>query len=202
MKKGCLYSLGISLILLLGFIYMLLHAFEPEYDKVEIEQNIGGILICNSVYNSDIHDWQYDINYEYHSIDNKIYKIGNGTYHTREWNRNEQLKKYSNWYILKTGDWYGTDKVIIGNFKSKKWKDYEFTPDNIENETLWKELDIKSLKTYLPSECIITKINNGFINVNYKFRIDETKTKLMDERNLIYEIDKESGKPYLKSISK
>jgi hypothetical protein len=202
MKKGCLYSLGISLILLLGFIYMLLHAFDPEYDKVEIEQNIGGILICNSVYNSDIHDWQYDINYEYHSIDNKIYKIGNGTYHTREWNRNEQLKKYSNWYILKTGDWYGTDKVIIGNFKSKKWKDYEFTPDNIENETLWKELDIKSLKTYLPSECIITKINNGFINVNYKFRIDETKTKLMDERNLIYEIDKESGKPYLKSISK
>jgi hypothetical protein len=202
MKKGFLYSLGISLILLLGFIYMLLHAFEPEYDKVEIEQNIGGILICNSVYNSDIHDWQYDINYEYHSIDNKIYKIGNGTYHTREWNRNEQLKKYSNWYILKTGDWYGTDKVIIGNFKSKKWKDYEFTPDNIENETLWKELDIKSLKTYLPSECIITKINNGFINVNYKFRIDETKTKLMDERNLIYEIDKESGKPYLKSISK
>jgi hypothetical protein len=42
---------------------MLLHAFD-EYDKVEIEQNIGGILICNSVYNSDIHDWQYDINYE------------------------------------------------------------------------------------------------------------------------------------------
>jgi hypothetical protein len=202
MKKGCLYSLGISLILLLGFIYMLLHAFDPEYDKVEIEQNIGGILICNSVYNSDIHDWQYDINYEYQSKDNKIYKIGNGTYHTREWNRNEQLKKYGNWYILKTGDWYGTDKVIIGNLKSKKWKDYEFTPENIEKEKLWKELNIKSLKTYLPSECFITKINNGFINVKYKFRIDETKTKLMDERNLIYEIDKESGKPYLKSISK
>jgi hypothetical protein len=202
MKKGCLYSLGISLILLLGFIYMLLHAFDPEYDKVEIEQNIGGILICNSVYNSDIHDWQYDINYEYQSKDNKIYKIGNGTYHTREWNRNEQLKKYGNWYILKTGDWYGTDKVIIGNLKSKKWKDYEFTPENIEKEKLWKELNIKSLKTYLPSECFITEINDGFIKANYKFRIDETKTKLMDERNLIYEIDKESGKPYLKSISK
>jgi hypothetical protein len=70
---------------------MLLHAFD-EYDKVEIEQNIGGILICNSVYNSDIHDWQYDINYEYQSKDNKIYKIGNGTYHELEMNRNEQLK--------------------------------------------------------------------------------------------------------------
>jgi hypothetical protein len=201
MKKGCLYSLGISLILLLGFIYMLLHAFDPEYDKVEIEQNIGGILICNSIYNSDIHDWQYDINYEYQSKDNKIYKIGNGTYHTREWSRNEQFKKYGNWYILKTGNWYGTDKVIIGNFTSKKWKDYEFTPENIEKEKLWKELNIKSLKTYLPSECFIEKINNGFINVKYKFRIDETKTKLMDERNLIYKIDKESGMPYLKSIS-
>ena len=202
MKKGCLYSLGVSLILLLGFIYLLLHAFDPEYDTVKIEQKIGGILICNSIYNADHHDWQYDITYEYQSKDNKKYKIGNGTYHTREWEKDEQLKKYGKWYILKTGDWFGTDKVIIGNFETNKWVDYQFTPEIIENEKLWKELNIKSLNTYLPYECFITEIANGFIKVNYKFRIDETKAELLDERKLIYEIDKESGKPYLKSITK
>ena len=54
MKKGCLYSIGIFLAVVIGFIYMFLHAFDPEYDKVEIVQKIGGKLICNSVFNSNV----------------------------------------------------------------------------------------------------------------------------------------------------
>jgi hypothetical protein len=202
MKKGCLYSLGISLILLLGFIYMLLHAFDPEYDTVEIEQKIGGILVCNSIYNADHHDWQYDITYEYKSKENKLYKIGSGSYYAREWKKDEQLKKYDKWFILKTGDFYGSDKVIVGNFETQKWTHYQFTPEIIESEEMWKTAKIKSLLNYSLPECFITRIYNGKIEVEYKFRIDETKTELMDKRKLIYEIDKNTGKPNLVSLNK
>jgi hypothetical protein len=145
MKKGCLYSIGIFLVLVIGFIYMVLHAFDTEYDKVEIVQKIGGKLICNSIYNADHHDWQYDITYKYKSKENKLYKIGNGSYYAREWNKDEQLIKFDKWIILKTGDFYGSDKVIIGNFETQKWTDYKFTPEIIENEEMWKTAKIKSL---------------------------------------------------------
>jgi hypothetical protein len=202
MKKGCLYSIGIFTVLAVGFFYILLHAFDPEYDKAEIAQKIGGKLICNSIYNADIHDWQYDVTYEYKSKDNKIFKIGNGSYYAREWNKDEQLQKFDKWIILKTGDFYGSDKVIIGNFVTQKWTDYKFTPEIIENEKMWKSVKIKSLLNYCCAECFITKIDNGKIEVKYKFRINETKTELMDERKLIYEIDKATGKPNLIDLIK
>lgn len=202
MKKGCLYSIGIFIVIVIGFIYMFLHAFDPQYDKAEIVQKIGGTLICNSIYNADHHDWQYDVTYEYKSKDNKTYKIGNGTYYAREWKKDEQLKKFDKWIILKTGCFYKSDKVIIGNFKNQKWTDYLFSPEDIEKEEMWKNAKIKCLTNYSPHESFITKIDKKIIEVIYKFRIDETKTKLMDERKLIYEIDTETGKPNLKTITK
>ena len=202
MKKGCLYSIGIFTVLVAGFFYMMLHAFDPEYDKAEIVQKIGGTLICNSVYNADIHDWQYDITYAYKSKENKIYKIGNGTYYAREWNKDEQLKKFDKWVILKTGDFYDSDKVIIGNFETQKWTDYKFSPVVIEKEKMWKDAKIKSLLNYCCAECFITKIDKEIIEVIYKFRISETKTQSLGESKLIYEIDKETGKPNLKNIIK
>ena len=200
MKKGCLYSIGIFILIVVGFIYMLLHAFDSEYDKAEILQKIGGKLICNSIYNADHHDWQYDITYEYKSKDNKTYKIGNGTYYAREWKKDEQLIKFDKWIILKTGCFYRSDKIIVGNFESQKWINFEFTPENIEKEKIWKESKIASLINYSPAESYISTINNGKIIVNYKFRINEVKTELMKTKKLTFEIDKISGKPNLIKI--
>jgi hypothetical protein len=202
MKKGCLYSIGIFTVLILIFVYMLLHVFDTEYDMVEIPQKIGGTLICNSTYNSDIHDWQYNITYKYKSKDGKIFNIGSGNYVARQWNKDEQLIKFDKWIILKTGDYYHDDKVIIGNFKTRKWKEYTFAPDSIENEKMWKDAEIKSLLNYCCAESFITKIDNGKIEIKYKFRINESKTELMDQRRLIYEIERNSGKPNLVSIIK
>jgi hypothetical protein len=200
MKKGCLYSIGIFIAVFAGLFYMFLHAFDPEYDKAEIVQKIGGKLICNSIYNADHHDWQYDITYEYKSQDNKTYKIGNGTYYAREWKKDEQLIKFDKWIILKTGCFYRSDKIIVGNFETSKWINYEFTPENIEKEKIWKESKITSLINYSPAESYISKIDNGKIYVNYKFRINEMKTELMKNKILTFEIDKISGKPNLIKI--
>jgi HD superfamily phosphohydrolase YqeK len=51
---------------------MLFNAFD-EYDKVEIEQNIEEYWFNLSIWHSRLA--AYDINYEYQSKDNKIYKI-------------------------------------------------------------------------------------------------------------------------------
>jgi hypothetical protein len=59
MKKGCLITILVFVVLAPIFIYDLSTAFDPEYDKAEIKQNIGGTFICNSVYNADYHSWQY-----------------------------------------------------------------------------------------------------------------------------------------------
>ncbi|WP_276974570.1 hypothetical protein [Flavobacterium filum] len=175
--------------------------FGPEYDKAEIKQKIGGILICNSVYNADIHDWQYDVSYEYKpaNSDSKV-KIGSGTYHTRDWKKDEQLIQYKKWTILKTGGWYGYDKIIIGDLKSNKWTEYNFSADNIEKERLWVNSKIHSLLNYCCSESFIDRIENGQIHLHYKFRTSETLTKKYGEKKIIYKIDELSGQPIMTSI--
>ena len=72
--------------------------FGPEYENVEIKQNIGGNLLCKSVYNADHHSWQYDIDYKYVDIKGDTLDFNNGGYYGREWNKDEQIKKYNNWF--------------------------------------------------------------------------------------------------------
>lgn len=191
----------LAMILIVVKIIISPSGFGPEYDKAEIKQKIGGTLICNSVYNADIHDWQYDVSYEYKPADtDSLIKIGSGTYHTREWNKDEQLIQYKNWTILKTGGWYGYDKVIIGNLETNKWNEYDFSADNIEKENLWINSKTKSLLNYCCSESFVDKIGNGQIQIHYKFRTSETLTKLYGQKEIIYKIDDLTGQPIMTEI--
>jgi len=175
--------------------------FGPDYDKAEIKQNIGGTLICNSVYNADIHDWQYDISYHYKTADDSIIDIGSGTYYGREWNKDEQLVKYNNWTILKTGDWIGTDKIIVGDLKKDKWTEYKFTPENIEKDSLWKSLNIHSLLNYCCSEAFVDKINeDGQIQLHYKFRVSENLVNKYNQKSVFYQINDSTGQPIMTRI--
>ncbi|MBK6331204.1 MAG: hypothetical protein IPF62_12085, partial [Bacteroidetes bacterium] len=91
--------------------------FGPEYEKVDIKQNIGGNLICKSVYTADHHSWEYNIDYKYIDTKGDTLDFNNGGYYGREWNKDEQIKKYNNWMILKTGSFHGSDKLIIKIFR-------------------------------------------------------------------------------------
>ena len=126
-----------------AMIFLVLHflisgvGFGPEYDKVEINQKIGGTLICSSTYNADFHDWQYDVKYEYKPLGtDSIIKIGCGEYYASEWNKDEQLIQFKKWTILKTGDRHGHDKIIIGDLKKNKWTEYGFYSMDIEREKI------------------------------------------------------------------
>jgi hypothetical protein len=202
-RIGFAIFLTTTLIMVTLAIYAVISGggFGPEYDKVEIKQNIGGTLVCNSVYNADIHDWQYDVTYEYRPKDsNSLINIGSGTYHTRDWNKDEQLIQYKTWTILKTGGWYGYDKIIIGDLKSDKWSEYNFSADNIEKESLWVNSKIHSLLNYCCSESFIDRIENGQIHIHYKFRTSETLTKKYEEKKIIYKIDELSGQLIMTAI--
>lgn len=200
MKKGCSITFLVLIGLLVLFIYGLSTAFDPQYDNAEIKQKIGGTLVCSSVYNADHHSWQYDVSYKYKSINDSLIEIGSGTYYGRNWNKDEQLMNYKKWTILKTGGWIGTDKVIIGDFKSKQWKEYEFTPESIEKETLWRKSNTHSLLGWCCSETFIDKIGNGKIVVNYKFRTSERHTRDYETRKIYYEINDVSGQPIMTKI--
>jgi hypothetical protein len=200
-KKGCLITIIIVAGLGCLLIYELKHAFDPEYDRAEIRQNIGGTLICNSVYNADIHDWQYDVSYEYKANNtDSVIKIGSGTYYAREWNKDEQLTQYKNWTILKTGGWIGYDKVIIGDLKTGKWAEYDFSAENIEKERLWIDSKTHSLINWCCSECFVDKIENGYIHILYKFRTSETKTSEYGKKEITYKIDEQTGQPIMTAI--
>jgi hypothetical protein len=200
MNKGCLTAIVILVGLLGLFIYGLSTAFDPEYDKAEIKQNIGGVLICSSVYNADHHSWQYDVSYKYKPENDSIIDIGNGTYYGREWNKDEQLSRHKNWLILKTGGWIGSDKIIIGNLNNRKWKEFEFTAENIEKDSLWQQANIQSLSNYCCSESFIENINNGQIVLNYKYRTSETQVDNYGQSRIYYKINDSTGVPEMKRV--
>jgi len=202
MKKGCSIGLAMFGILIILLIIGISTAFGPDYNKEEIEQNIGGILIANSVYNADHQSWRYDINYKYKTENDSIYDIGNGTYDGREWDMDEQIMKYGKWGILKTGGGRRSDKLLIGHLNTQKWKGYEFTPENIERAKLWKSSNTHSFLNYCCPESYITEIENGKIELQYKFHIDENNAKEMGIRTIFYEIDIASGKPEMVKVSK
>lgn len=209
MKKKYLNTIITSVIIFLvisllffGTIYMFSQAFDTEYSKTEIKQKIGGELICKTTHETDIHSWKYNVNYKYKNTNDSVFEIGNGTYYGREWLKNEQLIKFKKWIILKTGGWGDFDKIIVGEFKTKKWNEYDLSPENIEKDSVWHTSGTHSLKNYSPSEAFINKIDKGKIEIIYKFRVEEKNTYKMDERLIIYQIDIETGKPIMKEVKK
>ena len=112
-EYGCLGIVGICLILLVSLPILFKQAFGPIKKSIEIKQEIGGKLICNSEYNADLASWFYDIDYEYVSEKGDSITIGSGEYYGQEWDMNEQIQKIGEWMILKTGAEYGADKLLL-----------------------------------------------------------------------------------------
>lgn len=200
MKKiKIILILSVSFVIFI-FIYGLATAFDPVYDSAKINQNIGGTLICNAVFNPDIHSSNNVISYLYKN-NGTVINLGFGYYTKRQWKKNEQLIKFENWLILKTGGEFECDKLIIGNLNLPTWNEYEFTPEKVEKEKLWNIKNIKSLFGYCCSEVYIKDIKNGEIKLNYKFRVDKNQSEKYEMRTLIYLIDRKTGKPILNKVS-
>jgi hypothetical protein len=95
---------------------------------------------------------------------------------------------------------FDTDKIIVGDLKTDKWTEYKFTPDNIEKDSLWKSLNIHSLLNYCCSEAFIDKINNGQIQLHYKFRTSVNVINKYGRKIIYYQINDSTGKPIMTRI--
>lgn len=199
LKYGCIGTGGIFILFLISFPLIFKQAFGPLEEQVKIEQNIGGKLLCNSTYHADIHSWQYDIDFRYQDEKGNVYSIGKGTYFNREWDKNEQLVIFDNWLILKTGGFNGTDKIFIGSLDRKQWNHYEFSPEKIEQDSLWISENIHSIMNWLPQEAFVRKIDDGVIEVEYLYRTGET-VKDHERRLVIYQINEETGELSMNKI--
>lgn len=194
-------NIGLALFILttLGMIALVLRVifgpsgFGPEYDSVVIEQKIGGKLLCNSVYNADMHSWHYYVDYKYIDLSGDTIDFKNGSYYGREWGKNEQLLKFDKFLILKTGAWHGSDRLIIKNTQTDSTKMIDIDNKYIESDSLWKTQNIKSLLDYCCAETFIESINGNEIILKYKFRTNESLTTKYGERMITYQIDKETG---------
>ena len=190
------------LIFVLTTIFMIIYSvkffkdgagFGPEYETVEIDQKIGGKLICKSVYNADHHSWQYNIDYKYIDIKGDTIDFKSGGYYGREWNKDEQIKKYNDWLILKTGAWHGSDRLVIKNIQTDSTKIFDINNQFIEKDSLWISQNVKSLLNYCCAETFINDIYGNKISLNYKFRTDEHLTEKYGERKIIYTLDTKTG---------
>lgn len=176
--------------------------FGPEYDSVVIEQKIGGKLLCESVYTADMHEWQYDVSYEYVATPGDTIDLGSGSYYAREWTKDEQLIRSNKWLILKTGNWSGSDRVIMKNLQTQEELIYNLDDEFIERDSLWKVQKVKSLTDYCCAESYIEKISDKIIIIRYRFRIDENMSDKYDERKITYRINGESGNLKMIKIEK
>ena len=191
-------SLAIICIVLLTVI-IFKQAFGTKEEIIEIEQLIGGKLICESKYMADIQSWYYFIDYKYKDDNGKLFKIGQGEYFGRDWEKSEQLKKISNWVILQTGGEFKSDKLLIGKLDSNNWKTFEISPNNIEKDKLWISKNINSKTNWSPRESFISSFKDDKIEVEYLYRIGE-KVEEQETRLITYKFNKETGIPEMTKI--
>lgn len=157
------------------------------------------MLICSSTYTADIHDYEFSIEYKYKNVNDSIIPIGFGSNIGEEWDKENQLIKVANRLILKAC----TNCIYISENDSKVWKEYCFSPEEIEKDSLWIAQKIESELHNFYTKVKIEKIErDGTISLNYHFRkANPTFFSKNDERTITYKISQETGEPKISKIS-
>ncbi len=191
-KYFLLSVLAIGFILLISIPLIFKIAFGPTIENVEINQTIGGKLVCKSIYNADMGSWYYDINYEYYGEEGQAIKVGTGEYYGREWYKNEQLLKIGEWYILKTGYNYDRDKLLVGDLSEDNWKEIIISPNTIKEDSLWKAEGILVNGNRSPEESFIKEIRDNEVIVEYLYQSGD-KYEEQEVRQIKYIFNDDKG---------
>lgn len=179
--------------ILTAFFSLLPSGFGPDYETLEIKQNIGGKLVCNSVSSADIHTYEHSIDYKYINTENDTIDFHGGSYCGREWKRNEQIQKYDSWLILKTGFGRGSDRLIIKNIVTNTTKIHNIDAKFIEADSLWRVQNFISRLERGSSETFIENINGNEIFLKYKLITSRMSSNKQVDKMITYKIDNETG---------
>lgn len=176
---------------------------DPVHETIEINQAVGGVLICSSTYYDDIGGWQYYIDYSYSFPNDSIRKIGTGIIYAEKWKKNEQIIKIDDWYVLNASHDRDADVLFIGNEHSKEWSEHVISPTFIESHELWTK---ERISTQLDNWDTVAKIEeistDGIITVKYKYRKGNAVTNFQNgKRRITFKINMETGAPEMIKIS-
>jgi len=174
--------------------------FESSYQTVIIKQEIGGELICNSVYAADHHSWMHSINYTYVNNKADTFNLHSGNYDGRYWEENEQVQMYDKFLILPTAYSKSYDRLIIKNIQTKSLNVYDFNPNSIEKDSLWKSQNIQSFVDFSHTKIKIDNIQGDKVQIKYTFPINCKNLEKTENRLITYTILKETGELVMTNI--
>lgn len=174
MKTGCLIGISTGILILIfsviGLNRMIKSAFGPIEREVVLELNNDEKLLCKEIYNADLADVFYDVNFKLINKDNDILDFGSGTFPNNEWNELIQLKKIGEWLVIPVNG-SGYSKLLMSNRVKYQKREIEFSPIELKNNQLWKSRYKENPAWVHRGSSKIDSIVGNNIFVNYDYRI-------------------------------
>ena len=129
-----LSQIGIALflcgVLVTGCVRFLIWVYEPSEFDLRIEQEIGGTLRATGVYNQNLHDWSYNAELYYRAEeDGEEYYIGRSYLTARVLNKNKQIIKKEDTYLVSAGE-YRDDKIFASR-NLVDWSAFKFSKESV-----------------------------------------------------------------------
>ena len=203
MKKGCLITLGVLVLLIAGLLFganwFLKEAFGPKYKTIEIELNNERTLICDETYNADFAAVFYDVNFLLVENNKDTLKFGRATFSNENWQKNIKLIEFENWLILPIDQ--GTySKILMNNRNLKIQKDKEFSPLELRDDKTWKSKHKDIPAWVYTGKSIIDSIVENRLYVDYEYRIGLYEPFEFYNQTVEYEMNVENGEFMTKKI--
>lgn len=172
------------------FLFNIPSGFGPEYDTVLIKQNIGGKLLCKSVYTADIHNWEFSVSYDYINPDNDTIDFMYGIYKGIEWEKDEQILKAGDYLILPTYRGKTNRCLIVKNLRNDSLNIIEYDSSIIESMIYNKHLSkIKFTRKIIS---FVNQNDSLMIEVNYKY-LDENESRIYKDNKFYIYVDPING---------
>lgn len=195
MKKGCLISIGVLVILVIGLLisakWFLKEAFGPSYRDFEIQLSSDKKLIGQETYMADFAAVFYDVELNLIS-DYDTTRLGRTTFNSEGWEKNLELLELNDWSLLLVkGNTYF--QVLGANKKRELIIDTTFSPLELRYDSLWKgsNADIPAW-TYTGTSKIDSITETSFY-VTYHYRMGLYEPFEFYDQTILYSMNQNTG---------
>lgn len=185
--------IAIPITIALAFVAMLWvwhEAWGPKYRTVKIEQGDGAMLVCNETYDADMAAVFYTVDFVLKIKNSQSYNLGNNTFDYDGWEKDIQLSKIGDWYVLPVDD-YGTEKLLMANTLNNVTKEIVLSPDSLPYDSLWKTKNV--LPDWPSGNSKLVSISDKQLKVVYQYRTGNYTNPDIYKQEVQYKIDNTTG---------
>lgn len=198
MAKGCLISIVICMLLIVGFFWAVLEAFGTKIQTVEIDKPLGK-LICQERYDADFGNIFYDIDFKLVTSDSDTLNLGKALYHESDWTDRIKLLMIDEWYCISAHhSSYAT--LGLANKQNKSNISFTFSPLDLREDSLWREFNKEIPEWDYSGSSIIESIDADQVYVEYAYRLGSTEPFSYKKQRVLYQFDTKEGQLVTKRI--